>query len=1059
MTPFEMLKEVERSKTAAMAQRVDALLASLQEFAAGHCPAGSSYGGQFTGPGNKDCGGAPTGGAGGDRIQGPSRDNPNAPSGGGGRAPKAAKAKANAAAYAKHLANPTGVKNPYGPDNPYSAKQPYGPDYNKKGKPFPGSKEWNNAHGITQEQFDRRYVPVPARRKGDDGKYSATSKAIEDSYGKNAPSAPRSAADIKRHVDFMNGVVAKTTEKMDEFDTPSNMPVARAMKRHAVDKEAERIFGPPLPEIRPNEKVIVAVGVQRRNDAKRARAQAQKDLKTEAEVKTAIAQQHKDNVARAKAAYNAREERLHIADERQTDAENRIKQYQDPKHQARELKAKETAAKTAGTRYDAALKAWQKVADDPNVEQASRARNPVAERQRTALKNLKIARANKDRADKALLHEQSNEPDARINRAKKDINDAKNLRRKAQADVAQAVAMSSSSAALAVQAGVLDPKAAKGLIKKYDPDKKEYVDVDPSTIKVEPRKAVAEFRKRAQDQLDKADSKEDSLLTQYAFPQTGKTGVSKDVNFAARVDVAPGQNRENLVNGVTDKNGVNHKGRVYIAVEGVIKADAVENHIRKQGSDESVANVPSVTLWRTREMGYLAEKHMQGREAVIINDADEAAGTKIAVRDEGRLLKAHLLNHGVGSVKIVAPPLTAGGKNTEFDLPSGAKEGDKGVDDYLHQDAKGVSSKKHGGHTLANLVGVQREPRTFSALALNVDKAKREAYDQAIADGHSTDRADRIARDAAAAVLRDHSLGRAVYPKGHPQAGKPILDTRTVDSTMQALRTISMLGNKVGTGDNETRSARVSLRSISQTMKPDTRNAEEPYAVRGGNPSTAKRAIERLEALGIIKREPLFVTRRLKGAPIEAGQVLKLHPDMAANNYKRFNELIKARIIPHPDADHLARLVKEGRIADPGPNFNPLDTLKRIRTVDKGYKSEFDPTAGTVKKSLRPFSTVDDDDSSSFRFENDSEIISIVKHSTTGATTNRHGNYFADDPVSDKPTKLGNGARRIATEEGLAYYRKLYGVTLQIGDPIPVGAPPKFAALHWIAALQLMEEL
>jgi hypothetical protein len=117
--------------------------------------------------------------------------------------------------------------------------------------------------------------------------------------------------------------------------------------------------------------------------------------------------------------------------------------------------------------------------------------------------------------------------------------------------------------------------------------------------------------------------------------------------------------------------------RVFFVIEGCIKADAVLS------TGEAVFSVPSVTLWDAPELPQFIEKYLQGKEVVIVPDADwfENAG----VKRQAILCRSFLRLHGLEAL-VAAPPI------------EGVEEGIKGVDDFLA-----------AGNNLDDLVVIDRE--------------------------------------------------------------------------------------------------------------------------------------------------------------------------------------------------------------------------------------------------------------------------------------------------------------------------------------------------------------
>jgi hypothetical protein len=116
---------------------------------------------------------------------------------------------------------------------------------------------------------------------------------------------------------------------------------------------------------------------------------------------------------------------------------------------------------------------------------------------------------------------------------------------------------------------------------------------------------------------------------------------------------------------------------VFFVLEGTPKTDAVL-------SAGGVAfGVPSVTLWTRRELGTFAERHLHGKTALIVPDADWATNSQV----ERQALKVRTVLRRLGIAAYVCAPPTDGNPYH------------KGVDDFLG-----------AGKTLGELVIDGREP-------------------------------------------------------------------------------------------------------------------------------------------------------------------------------------------------------------------------------------------------------------------------------------------------------------------------------------------------------------
>lgn len=138
----------------------------------------------------------------------------------------------------------------------------------------------------------------------------------------------------------------------------------------------------------------------------------------------------------------------------------------------------------------------------------------------------------------------------------------------------------------------------------------------------------------------------------------------KTDSVARRIDIHP------LAVGLLES-----ASRVYFGIEGCLKADAILT------AGGAVFSVPSVTLWDAGELDTFAGWYLNGKEVVIVPDADWS--TKNEVLAQAMLCRSFLRNMGL-SVCIAAPPV---------------ESGHKGVDDFLG-----------AGGSLDELVVFGREP-------------------------------------------------------------------------------------------------------------------------------------------------------------------------------------------------------------------------------------------------------------------------------------------------------------------------------------------------------------
>jgi hypothetical protein len=195
-----------------------------------------------------------------------------------------------------------------------------------------------------------------------------------------------------------------------------------------------------------------------------------------------------------------------------------------------------------------------------------------------------------------------------------------------------------------------------------------------------PQKFLADQIKSQERRVKRTENRFSKTAAKYVFPP----GTS-----SARIDVNNDpQNIRNLVNG---------KGRIYFAMEGAIKADAILTAAKKEDPTAAVVNVPSVTLWQQKsalaggqgggvassEVKWFAKTYGKNREIILIPDADGVTNPNVMM--QAKALSTALKASGAGHVIVAAPPLKYGTKKVvdHFNLPSGVDEGRKGIDDHL----------------------------------------------------------------------------------------------------------------------------------------------------------------------------------------------------------------------------------------------------------------------------------------------------------------------------------------------------------------------------------------
>jgi hypothetical protein len=126
--------------------------------------------------------------------------------------------------------------------------------------------------------------------------------------------------------------------------------------------------------------------------------------------------------------------------------------------------------------------------------------------------------------------------------------------------------------------------------------------------------------------------------------------------------------------------------RVWFIIEGCLKSDAALSWLITNGcDDETVASVPSVTLWRAPELERFTDLYLQGKQVVIVCDADgwRSDQPNQAVQAQSMMLRSFLRwrispgpNHEFGAV-VAAPPFDPD------DLDGSGKPTLNGVDDHL----------------------------------------------------------------------------------------------------------------------------------------------------------------------------------------------------------------------------------------------------------------------------------------------------------------------------------------------------------------------------------------
>lgn len=605
----------------------------------------------------------------------------------------------------------TGI-NPYGIDNPWTAEQPFGPDYDKKGKPWPGSNEWLAAHGLTREVFDNR----PFIR------FEAGSTAeIEAAYGTSEALAPYVGSKNERAA--LDMMLAISTGK------GSNEGVGGFIQnREAVDAEMEERFGKPIGQIRPDVEVVI-------NPSARAyRAVILKNSnKTLEDAKTMAALPAEEGKAAAVAKQAGRVEAAiawkTTVTEKMTSPEEILAGAE-----KRSIAAKAATSSALADLKDSSAGSGEKPKTKAAIVEAMKtggqglsekelALAPLFEEQNRAAKGLAATQKDVDRWNKRPgLFERDRE--RMLYQADQGIENAKAKLERYKDGVATSVqearldtkgnpVLDSSGKPMMrySRVPVLDAAGKPVLTEGGKPKMREAISPQDNELRYATEAAAV-----AGDRYKKTAIK-------YAFPPTPKDENGfpiKAKGTAARVEL---QRNETNVHNFTET-----KGRVYLAMEGSIKGSAILAALLEQDPTASVIAVPSVTLWRTPEMQAIAAKYLRGREVVLIPDADGVNNKN--VRNESRAMHAMLLNSGA-KVVVASPPIPLkenGQPETdasgtvhlyESTLGSGKTEELKGVDDWLG--AGRFSKDARLGPDKGTLGGMVYRDRVVPAEHINAD--------------------------------------------------------------------------------------------------------------------------------------------------------------------------------------------------------------------------------------------------------------------------------------------------------------------------------------------------
>lgn len=576
--------------------------------------------------------------------------------------------------------------NPYSTENPWTADQPYGPHYNEKGKPLVGSSEWLDAHGITQQEFDSRpFIRFEARE----------TEQIQAEYGSEAALA---AYDGKPTA--LNMMLAISEGKGGEDGVGGFIQT-----REAVDAEMKAKYGPLIGQIRPDVAVVI-------NPSERAFRQRT--------LENAKKHQEATEGMDAAAAIAYQNERLGNSLEWRDKV---VTEYTSPEEMVAGATERHLVAKTATKEARAAVRAEEKaIATEAGLSVKEAKEQGIIKTQKERQQALKMEDANLSEAEKNLAvleHEQG-----KTARALGNINEQKKRWDRKEGSFEQ----DRERMIFNAEQGITYASEKLAKFKKApEVSVPEIRDDDGVLVQAEVLSPQDSLRRSAGKAVDVAQGQYDKTAIKYAFPPTPKDEDGNPIEgrgTAARVEMQ--QDPLNVHNFTLTK------GRVYLVMEGSIKGSAVLSAIKTEDPTASVIAVPSVTLWRTKEMQDVALKYLDGREVVLVPDADGVNNRN--VRNESRALQALLENSG-GRVVVAAPPIPvdADGKPVKIDssgkvamyvapLGSGKKEELKGVDDWLgagdraeewagtpHGRKEAITSGAEDAGTLAGLVYTDRK--------------------------------------------------------------------------------------------------------------------------------------------------------------------------------------------------------------------------------------------------------------------------------------------------------------------------------------------------------------
>lgn len=607
---------------------------------------------------------------------------------------------------------------------------PYGPQYTAKGQSPAGTAGWRAEHNIANEDFAGRpyasydqavYPPGHAKAGQPSSRVNDVPDAFLNDLGFTRAQATRNSPEwnaLSREQQKSIEHAARIASKGPGLVTSRRAPDEEIARAHAafVNKQAKKeVLNPDgsIPgEARPNEKTTLNGKKLGKRKAVVERAKEELDEANDLTVETAKAhatRKLKDAVDAANKANGLTPEDV---------ARQASKRLSDAKDEERRLRA------TGGPEHDDAvseLNAARTVNDVVRKGQAALdPNNPDGYPQRKAVYDA----ATKARQDhwKEIRDTELRAKDAeklasrladqgKTGEALVESNRVLQLRQRAQElrDKTPEIV----DAERAAGAPVAKLKAQISAYKHQTPEAQKLITAEAvegakAKLKLandDPAGYVRNERVEAKEHYDVVQKRLDDTLKQYAFPQ----GEGSAARIDASHDYAHnGRNLDNFQD--TETNG-----RVYLPIEGRMKADAALNAVRAEHDEAdkaSVISAASVTLGRGSELAphpsapydslakaYLGNK----RETIIGPDADGVLPDKRQVQVEARALQARIQietgaanlspdgrpvgQDNMGRVIVAVPPLDRSNpkdvKPEAMLLPSGAPENRKGWDDHL----------------------------------------------------------------------------------------------------------------------------------------------------------------------------------------------------------------------------------------------------------------------------------------------------------------------------------------------------------------------------------------